>query len=374
MSRERRRAMSDRLFPLLRRRCWLETFARVEGCSSPRRHGALHMRAAWGAMSVLLVSAACAGTGAVSNAGASFGGTSASGGMPAVDGGNGLARVAACRHYFNATEACAGRTPSDAELARLANRFDEGCLARFDMTGAAYSAADLEACATALDSAGCGSLDGLPPACDLRGSLPGGAPCMLALQCQSGICSGGQTIEQTADHPISIVATCGTCASAAAKDAVCSGGGCANGLTCVSENIVTIGASECEPLSLGGAGAACDPYVPARCQPGLYCTNETCTPLGKVGTPCQDPGGYGCAPSLVCTGVPGNCAPLGAVGYTCSGPEGGRPHHVPEHAARRGPVSKPALAVRDADPRSSGVARQQRSSALRTKIDTLRHR
>ncbi len=270
-------------------------------------------------MSVLLVSAACAGTGAVSNAGASFGGTSASGGMPAVDGGNGLARVAACRHYFNATEACAGRTPSDAELARLADRFDEGCLARFDMTGAAYSAADLEACATALDSAGCGSLDGLPPACDLRGSLPGGAPCMLALQCQSGICSGGQTIEQTADHPISIVATCGTCASAAAKDAVCSGGGCANGLTCVSENIVTIGASECEPLSLGGAGAACDPYVPARCQPGLYCTNETCTPLGKVGTPCQDPGGYGCAPSLVCTGVPGNCAPLGAVGYTCSG-------------------------------------------------------
>jgi hypothetical protein len=190
---------------------------------------------------------------------------------------------------------CGGPVLPDSETTRLRSSFGTSCVDELVRSG--IRSTDLEACVAALDSVPCES-SGLPQACDLRGSLPAGAPCIVGVQCQSGACNDFQSLPPGGlSSPIS---TCGKCAPLSAPGQPCRGAGCPPGSVCTTTTTAPDSIYICVPVVQGDVGATCDEHM-ARCRPGLYCEAESgrCTSLRGIGETCglrQT----GCQRPLVC--------------------------------------------------------------------------
>ena len=170
------------------------------------------------------------------------------------------------------------------------------------------------ACPAALASLSCEAFFSgkLPPACELKGTLPDGAGCMFDRQCSGGICK------------LAAGASCGSCAQPVAENGDCSGGArCAPGLACNSN-------TRCVPF--GVRGGACN-QLSAICVPLLSCIGGACTdplPLGSncdaAAQGCNSLAGQVCLPSnginscrqirMVTTG---QCGLVGSEIYHCRG-------------------------------------------------------
>jgi hypothetical protein len=191
------------------------------------------------------------------------------------------------------------------------------------------SDAEVEACAQAVASAGCGDVGIQSAACDFHGTVPVGGACGT-----TQLCAPGAKCSFTSS-------SCGTCVPAAAAGQPCHGADCAEGLTCTGA-----GGTQCVPpvnaggactgtgtpcaanyLCLGGVcsaplegGASCAPN-PDACDEGngVSCVNGTCVApsLAKVGEPCGDVGGV----LTQCIGLDVACVPTGDAGAsTCIAP------------------------------------------------------
>ena len=230
-----------------------------------------------------------------------------------------------CDHYFAALYArCGGPTPPVAEIARIRARFERVCENQFALPGSGVTAASLDACAAALDASPCELPEGLPVACDFRGSLSAGAPCMDSIQCESGQCAG------TASYtPVGQATpfTCGTCDPLLMMGDVCVRGGfCPPGSICMTtDTTAKVPNYTCTPISYGDVGAVCDDLA-AKCQLGVYCDAQTgrCAKLGGAGASCGEtpppPGNPGgCIAPLSCTGISGTptCSSGGGAGALC---------------------------------------------------------
>ena len=242
------------------------------------------------------------------------------------DGGSTGPLIAACDHYFTAQYLrCGGpRLPPD-ETARIQARFEQVCANEIALAGSGVTSATLEACASALDVSPCELPAGPPPACNFKGSLPGGAACTDGLQCTSGQCQDHVPI--TPAGPTGS-ATCGTCEAAVAVGEVCAhdnfSAGCSTGICLTNDTTASLPTYTCTAISQGDPGAPCDDLA-ATCKPGLYCAAQTgkCTQLGAMGAPCGDgsapPGAPGgCLAPLACVGLPGaSVCSSGAAGALC---------------------------------------------------------
>ncbi len=232
---------------------------------------------------------------------------------PSIDAGSEEERLRACQHAFAAKHSsrCGGPVlPSD-EAARTAALFEPDCMNQFALRGNGVTAAALDACATATEAASCQTPDGPPPECDLRGLLPGDAPCIVGTQCESGNClmvqppGGG------------LPPRCSRCLPVARVGESCQQSNCARGSLCINTKPDPPSYS-CVELTLGEQGAPCDGLT-AICQRGLYCDGQSkrCAPLGDLGQPCGTQYPTGCKPPLLCSGAPGTCKAPGEIGAPC---------------------------------------------------------
>lgn len=181
--------------------------------------------------------------------------------------------------------------------------------------GVLATAADIDACRTALLAGGCDVIfkyvqgNDLPAPCRAPGSLADGAGCAYHLQCQSAHC----------DRPTP--AACGTCAARRAAGAACTDDAqCENGLVCGNDGAC---------IKPGGRGEACDDKHP--CFGWLGCHDGTCGDPLAEGQPCKnltsDCDLYG--KGLVCVAnactalsfvAPGeDCGIIGGKAAACSG-------------------------------------------------------
>jgi hypothetical protein len=266
--------------------------------------------------------AGCAGkttSGDTTGGGSPAGGASGTSGQsPAkIDAGSEEERSRACQHAFAVahSDRCSGPIRPADEAARASTLFEQDCMNQFELPGNGVTAAALDACASATEVAACQTPDGAPPECDLRGTLPGGAPCFVATQCESGRCDG--TIEINPGGGTS-PAKCGHCVPVARVGQPCPQGGCTQGSMCVT--MMPYPSASCVALTFGGEGASCDELT-AVCQRGLYCEGQSkrCTPLADLGEPCGSQYVTGCKPPLFCTGAPGTCKAPGETGAACNG-------------------------------------------------------
>jgi hypothetical protein len=180
-------------------------------------------------------------------------------------------------------------------------RAKASCGATVTAPGSAVTASDAQACAKAVDAAGCDFLDHNPPKeCQSKpGNHANGAGCVDSSQCVSMHC------KKPTD------ATCGTCA-----DAVLAGGTCALDEDCPYGNkcVQTV----C--VAPGDNGGTCDDKHPCKntltCQSGKcaapLAAGATCDPNAKA---CDATQGYYCeATTKVCTQI-AQAAGGGACGY-----------------------------------------------------------
>src|SRR5581483_3774827 len=133
------------------------------------------------------------------------------------------------------------------------------------------------ACAGAISGESCDDyLTGnSPPVCRPAGTLPAGAACGSAGQCQSGFCYFTGT-------------SCGTCTARAREGESCVSTACDYGLACTG----SAGSQKC--ARFGALGAACGNTGDPFCIPTLSCqANKCATPL-KLGDTCN-PASPGCA-------------------------------------------------------------------------------
>jgi hypothetical protein len=229
------------------------------------------------------------------------------------------AKRRACAHHFTSqfSSSCRGAALPDTEISRLEPLFERACLDQLAMPGSAYTAEDLQACATATEAAECGSPDGPPLACDLRGSLPGGAPCISGTECQSGQCRGTTGPSDPGGTPPEAT-VCGKCAPVASLGEPCDEAVCPKNAACMT---TTPSASDpgyqCTAVVVGALGSTCD-HLTALCEPGAYCRqSHECTLLGGVGAPCNGTATNGCKQPYVCDEASRTCQPPGTAGAGC---------------------------------------------------------
>jgi hypothetical protein len=212
-----------------------------------------------------------------------------------------------CGDYFDALDAnpcAAGPGLPGSEIARLRARFEQICVADESLPGSGLTDATLEACATAVQSAGCSGGSTTPEVCDIVGTLAGGTGCNEGFQCTSGACFLTAAPGEAGPAPSS----CGQCLAIAQLGQPCTVA-CAPGATC-DHGAAT---PTCVSITLGGVGADCN-GVALQCEAGLYCnTAGTCEVLPAVGEPCTTNGL--CAPPATCVGS--TCQPLGTTGAAC---------------------------------------------------------
>jgi hypothetical protein len=223
-------------------------------------------------------------------------------------------------------------------MAGCQDRFEQQCRTEAATPGSGFSRTSGMACADALAGASCDDLLGdSVPACQLKGTLPAGAPCGSGSQCVSGFCRTSET------------AFCGKCDSRAAEGAGCdSDAACEFPLLCSEAGRCVRPAAEGElcgetqpcksgPLFCGAdnvcrrpsaEGQACNRTGSAALQPcetGFTChpsDNGVCRPIRfvDVGLAC------GISPTgssvVLCTGsgscVDSVCKPPGQDGEPCT--------------------------------------------------------
>ena len=215
-----------------------------------------------------------------------------------------------------------------AELSRQRDRYVAQCTSQRTLPGEGTSAAQMQACAAALRTSGAGCFAGVlgatllgdtvlgePHECMAgEGSLGAGAACFADEECQSGQCNVAPMVDGG-------VPTCGRCVPEIAAGHPCDQNTRFNCEQPGSVCVLTGTAGICQPISYGGAGAACD-AIAAFCDDGLHCDAKTavCTAAKPEGAPCSS---YDeCAAPLRCTtptGSPtGTCAMPGGVGAQCT--------------------------------------------------------
>jgi len=226
------------------------------------------------------------------------------------------ASASACDHLFQATIGCtSGPIPPTSEQGREQGRFEQACGSSLTQPGVTYTAEDVDACASALES-NCNATCSIP-----AGTLASGAPCTSGDQCQSGFC--GRSVASNA---------CGTCSTPITNGDSCLEGMCVPGSVCspttLGDSSAASAAGTCVAATNGGQGAPCDGNGP-QCGPELYCDFGTstpmCKPLGGQGAACA--GSTACKWPLVCVGLsgsilaagpPGTCQSQGGSGAACS--------------------------------------------------------
>ena len=231
-----------------------------------------------------------------------------------------MAMARACDHHFAATFStrCGGPVLPADELARIKTRFVQACEKGLALSDGSASAR-VEACVSDLETSACQMPEGPPPACDLRGPLPGGAACSEDRQCQSGACldtailtPGGGPEKRHCGHCASNVATGENCFDANVR--------CPASALCVNA-----GAPDsvhiCMAVVEGDVGASCDDLT-SRCKSGLYCDGQTsqCARLGDQGAHCGARSSNwptGCKAPLVCKGAPATCQSPGTSDGPC---------------------------------------------------------
>lgn len=218
-----------------------------------------------------------------------------------------------CDRYFNAVANQArcdlpGVPPTDA---RLLARFNTYCMAEMSLPGDWVTAANLEACSAALESATCPKLLPLECLSFLNGTLGAGAACSLPNQCTSGECTG-------ATPPVGDGSTrgCGVCSAIIPEGAACAPGSpdCGGDSRCVA-TAVDGSSGICKPVVEVGEGASCGDGA-TFCNSGLVCSGVTlrCTSPSPTGATCVY--NADCTPGLVCMGRV--CSAPVAVGAACS--------------------------------------------------------
>lgn len=207
-----------------------------------------------------------------------------------------------CGAYFDAVFAkpCTGPRLPDDEAGRLRRRFEAICVGSMSLPGSGMTGDLLQACASAIVT-GCGGPSSAAQACDVAGTLAGGAACNESFQCLSGSCFRSAPVGDAG-----LSTTCGQCQPLARLGEPCSGP-CADGTCDYTKPTPT-----CVAVTRGDAGAACD-GLSLQCSGGLYCTGSTCAPLPAAGAACG-PNGE-CAPPTAC--VARTCALPGGVGAIC---------------------------------------------------------
>jgi hypothetical protein len=210
-----------------------------------------------------------------------------------------------CGDYYDALDnsPCSnGPTLPASEVARLRGRFEQICQSGVALPGSGLTDGTLEACASAVESAGCAA-GPVPAACNITGTLPAGAACNQDFQCQSGGCFQSLTPGEAGASD-----SCATCLPIAQLGQPCTTV-CPPGATC-DHSMAT---PTCVQVMLGDAGATCDGQA-LQCGTGLYCNNSaTCAVLPAAGQPCTTNGL--CAAPAACVGP--TCEPPGATGSTC---------------------------------------------------------
>ena len=216
-----------------------------------------------------------------------------------------------CEDYFDASfvgPCPTGPTLPPAELARERARFEQVCQYGLALPGSGLTDAQLEACATAIQSAGCVSSGTPAPApCNFFGAQPNGFPCNEDFQCQSELCFQSAPVGEAGAPPSET--TCGKCSSVGALGDPCSGSTCIPGAVC--DTAAT--SPTCVTPTSGQQGAICD-GVAKLCDAGLYCDTSVCTPALALGKPCST--SAQCAAPAICSAQA--CAAPGQAGDTCT--------------------------------------------------------
>jgi len=318
--------------------------------------------------------AGVAGSGGVGGAGVAGGGgdgrVGGSGGADAgltdaaTGGAGGAATMAAevCRAVLDAlcdrVATCSGiASPAPANRAPPCDDLAAACPDYFFNASSTRTVASIAGCLADVQKLSCTDLDlSVRPPCWSAGTLPGGAPCARASNCQSSVCSGlnstcgscrGNAIALgdpcvgsslcpggSFCHPTTKVCTPVTTIVHAGVGATCDATavpaiGCAGDLRCVSPDGGSAGTCEAPPqATVADFGQPCGAYH--VCGPGLTCLT-TFNGTGDAGAttsmcvwiePC---GNSGCDPTTFCkTGDGGvSCVPKAGAGVPCRG-DGGR--------------------------------------------------
>lgn len=229
----------------------------------------------------------------------------------------GSSSASTCDHIFDAVyDSQCGTTLAPDQVAHARARYEQLCEEALAIPGTGETASWADACASALQAAGC-RMQAPPQACDPPpGTLATGATCANNSQCQSLACTampgpggdGGMN--------------CGTCSAGVA----CGNTTCTANQMCMS-SIVDGGSSfSCVATTYVGAGGACG-MGSEVCNPGLYCDYQAhvCTALVASGGACM--GSEQCQWPFVCAASPmggnsGTCQPGAASGAACGGPSG----------------------------------------------------
>lgn len=183
-----------------------------------------------------------------------------------------------------------------------------------DALGAAQAAGRLtyvrsqaDACAAAVSSATCASLD--TAACERMwtGLVANGHPCYASDECSNGYCTADQL-----NCP-------GACTAFRGTGAICGmDEECGPGKQCVTNGVNRV----CTVVQTPGAqGEACAVTSP-QCQTGLYCKYDgvsrtySCVPRRAVGEPCSSDAV--CDAALACNMISHTCQERAGVGESCS--------------------------------------------------------
>jgi hypothetical protein len=207
----------------------------------------------------------------------------------------------ACNDYVDALSDAGDRCSGSGYDDTTKKQFVDLCEAIGAAPGAGDFADQLGSCTSAITADACGIAD---DACELKGSLPDGAPCGVDVQCAGGNCdttAGAKAPDSDID--------CGACATYLPVGAMCSSHGPA-----------------CDPYvsRCSGDPGTCLAYAKegedcteAPCDPVLLCDSETttCKPLPAKGDPCT----FNCKQPFVCAS--GTCADPAKEGEPC--PSGG---------------------------------------------------
>jgi hypothetical protein len=220
----------------------------------------------------------------------------------------------ACQDYVNALEQsqCAtGPQAPASEVSQEISQYVQFCTQLFALPGVTAGSAQLNACSSAVQAAGCNGGVDLPPECSLTGSLASGSACASSVQCKSGACTFAVT---PTDGGSTTVGSCGMCTSTVSERGSCLAGG---GTACVIGTACDRGT--CTKLSFGGEDAACD-GVASLCSGDRFCSSDshTCTAYpSAVGAPCTGR----CSGSLICMGTPSTCQEPLPAGAKCTDDE-----------------------------------------------------
>jgi hypothetical protein len=247
------------------------------------------------ALSTVLGAALLACSGGATPADGNGGNDAASDGSSDGGGNDPAAVMTACQHVAMARcsrlDACTnnlGATRTYGSAAVCIERQVAVCVAGHQAPMTATTAANTEACATALAAQTCTDWRAsvTPTAClPAHGPLAAGMPCVAAAQCQTGFCQVARNQQ------------CGVCAAEPAVGAACGSNGlsCGRDLTCATNNTCA---------QQVAASGVCDDGHP--CTPGLACVRPTMA--STMGT---------CQPEATMLGAA--CSSRAVVAATCDG-------------------------------------------------------